>query len=51
MTIPKYNKGRPVPVCDRGGLIKGDHLDVFFPTHQKAQAWGRQRLAVTIAGD
>jgi 3D (Asp-Asp-Asp) domain-containing protein len=43
--IPGYGR---VPVLDRGGAIRGDKLDVFFPTHRQAKAWGVQRLIVTI---
>jgi len=35
-------------VIDRGGAIKGDKLDVFFPTHQEALKWGRQTVEVKI---
>ena len=46
LVIPGYNDGRPVEVLDRGGAIKGDHLDVFFPTHGQAKRWGARRLEV-----
>ena len=45
MNIPGYGK---VPVLDRGGVIKGDKLDVYFSTHQEALQWGRQHLQVKI---
>ena len=48
LTIPGYHNQRPVPVLDRGGAIKGDRLDVLFPTHEEAMQWGRQRLLVTV---
>jgi 3D (Asp-Asp-Asp) domain-containing protein len=48
LIIPGYNGGRPVEVQDRGGAIKGHKLDLFFPTHQEALQWGRQRLMVTV---
>jgi 3D (Asp-Asp-Asp) domain-containing protein len=47
-SIPGYHDGQSVEVIDRGSAIKGDHLDVFFPTHEQALQWGRQRLPVTI---
>jgi 3D (Asp-Asp-Asp) domain-containing protein len=25
-----------------GGDIKGDHIDLFFPSHNEAREWGRQ---------
>jgi 3D (Asp-Asp-Asp) domain-containing protein len=48
LSIPGYAGGEPVEVIDRGGAIKGYHIDVFFPSHEEAKAWGRQRLAVTV---
>lgn len=48
LSIPGYHNGRLVPVLDRGGAIKGDRLDVLFPTHEEALQWGRQRLLVTV---
>src|SRR5689334_19583680 len=33
LLVPGYNRGESVEVIDRGGAIKGNHLDVFFPTH------------------
>ncbi len=35
-------------VLDRGGAIKGNHIDVYFDTHQEALNWGVQFLDVTI---
>src|SRR4051812_15739266 len=40
LVVPGYNDGRPVEVLDRGGAIKGDHIDVFFPSHEQAKRWG-----------
>jgi 3D (Asp-Asp-Asp) domain-containing protein len=48
LRIPGYAGGRPVPVLDRGGDIHGDRLDVFFPTHRQALAWGRRVLDVEV---
>ena len=48
LKIPGYAKGQTVPVLDRGGAIKGNKLDVFFPSHSEAIQWGRQKLAVTV---
>lgn len=47
-SIPGYHDGAAVEVVDRGGAIKGNKLDVFFPSHETAVLWGRQRLAVTL---
>ena len=43
--IPGYGK---VPVMDRGGAIKGNRLDVYFPTHQEALNLGVQNLKVRV---
>jgi 3D (Asp-Asp-Asp) domain-containing protein len=45
LIIPGYGAAR---VADRGGAIKGNHIDVFFTTHAQARAWGVRKLAVTI---
>lgn len=48
VSIPGYNGGRPVPVLDRGGKIKGNRLDLLYPTHEIALKWGAQRLTVDV---
>jgi 3D (Asp-Asp-Asp) domain-containing protein len=48
LQIPGYAGGQPVEVIDRGGAIKGYHIDVFFPTHEEAKAWGKRWMAVTM---
>lgn len=48
VSIPGYNGGRPVPVLDRGGKIKGHRLDLLYPTHEIALQWGAQRLVVDV---
>jgi 3D (Asp-Asp-Asp) domain-containing protein len=48
LTIPGYGSDEPVPVLDRGGKIKGNRLDVLFPTHETAIQWGSQRLDVVV---
>jgi 3D (Asp-Asp-Asp) domain-containing protein len=45
MHVPGYGWGM---VHDTGSAIKGDHIDLFFPDHDDAMAWGRQYLDVTI---
>lgn len=48
VSIPGYNGGRPVPVEDRGGRIKGRRLDLFFFSHHQARQWGARRVEVTV---
>ena len=47
LIIPGY-ASNTVEVLDRGGAIRGNHIDVFFPTHQQALEWGRRFVDVTI---
>jgi len=48
LVIPGYANSQPVPVIDRGGAIKGNKLDVYFPTHQEARQWGRRKIDVLV---
>ncbi len=48
ISIPGYDRGQIVPVLDRGGAIKGNRLDVLFPTHEQARAWGVRRVKITV---
>ena len=48
MIVPGYNKSQPVKVLDRGGVIKGDKLDLLFDTHKEALIWGRKKVKVFI---
>lgn len=48
LRIPGYNGGAAVEVIDRGGAIRGNHIDVYFPTHQQALQWGKQTLQVAV---
>jgi 3D (Asp-Asp-Asp) domain-containing protein len=48
LVIPGYASERAVEVLDRGGAIKGNRLDVFFPTHAEALKWGRQKVEVVV---
>ncbi len=45
MHIPGYGYGR---VEDCGGAIKGNHIEVFFSSHQKALKWGRQTRTAKV---
>lgn len=46
--IPGYNNNEYVKVLDRGRVIVGDRLDVFFNTHDEALRWGVQYIDVKI---
>lgn len=48
MIIPGYNDDRPVKVLDRGGAIKDNRIDIFFPFHQQALNWGIKLIDVQI---
>jgi len=61
LAVGGYNGGRPVPVLDRGGAIKGNRLDVLFYeksqdpnltdlewSHQKAIEWGIRKCKVEV---
>lgn len=48
ISVPGYDEGQVVPVLDRGGAIKGQRLDLLYPTHEIARSWGVQRLKVTV---
>ncbi len=48
VSIPGYHGGVPVPVLDRGRLIKGNRLDVFFLSHETARKWGNRKIDVTV---
>jgi len=48
ITVPEYADGDIVPVLDCGAAIKGNRLDVLYPTHRRARQWGVQQVPVTI---
>jgi 3D (Asp-Asp-Asp) domain-containing protein len=48
LTVPGYDGEAVVPVLDTGGAIKGNRLDVLFPTHERARQWGVQELEVKV---
>jgi len=45
MYVPGYGYGR---VEDRGGGIKGEHIDLFFKSHRDALEWGRPLKRVLV---
>lgn len=45
MYVPGYGYG---VVEDRGGAIKGRHIDLYFTHHDTAMEWGRQWKEVKV---
>ncbi|MDA0321131.1 MAG: 3D domain-containing protein [Verrucomicrobia bacterium] len=43
--VPGYGYGK---VEDRGGDIKGKHIDLYFRSHGQAQEWGRRVKDIKI---
>jgi 3D (Asp-Asp-Asp) domain-containing protein len=50
VTVPGYAQDAIVPVLDCGGKIKGNRLDVLYPTHEDARRWGSKWQTVTVWG-
>lgn len=48
LSIEGYSDGEIVPVLDRGGAIKGYHIDLLMPTHRTALRWGNRRMPVVV---
>lgn len=48
LSVEGYADGQIVPVLDRGGAIKGYHIDLLMPTHRQAMHWGNQRMPVIV---
>ena len=46
MAVPGYGVGT---VRDIGGAIKGAHIDIWFPSHNAAIAWGTRKIKVKVA--
>ena len=40
MYVEGYGYGR---VEDTGGMVKGEHIDIFFNDHSKARKWGSKK--------
>ena len=48
VSVPGYHGQQLVPVLDRGGKIKGNRLDLLYPTAQQARNWGVKNVQVTV---
>lgn len=48
VSVPGYHNQQLVPVLDRGGKIKGNRLDLLYPTAKQARHWGVQKIKVTV---
>lgn len=48
ISIPGYASNDIVPVLDCGGAIKGNRIDLLYPTHKLARQWGVRSLPVTV---
>ncbi len=48
IVVPQYNNDKSIKVLDRGGAIKNNRLDVFFPSHTQALNWGIKYLDVKV---
>lgn len=47
MYVPGYG---PAVAADVGTAIKGNIIDLWFPTYEQAAAWGRKTVTITIYG-
>ncbi len=45
LNVPGYGDG---VVEDTGARVKGYHIDVWFPTHAEAKAWGTREMFVAL---
>ena len=45
LNVPGYGDG---VVEDTGARVKGYHIDVWFPSHAKAKAWGTREMYVEL---
>lgn len=45
LTIPGYGEG---VAADTGGNVRGNTIDLWFPTARQAGAWGRRTVTVTL---
>jgi 3D (Asp-Asp-Asp) domain-containing protein len=48
VSVPGYHGAQLVPVLDRGGKIKGNRLDLLYPTADMARHWGVKKVRITV---
>jgi 3D (Asp-Asp-Asp) domain-containing protein len=48
VSVPGYHGSQLVPVLDRGGKIKGNRLDLLYPTAEQARTWGVKKIRITV---
>jgi 3D (Asp-Asp-Asp) domain-containing protein len=48
LIVPGYAGETAVEVLDTGSAIKGNRLDVYYPSHQTALEWGKQWVDVVV---
>src|SRR5205085_10530722 len=45
LTIPGYGEG---VAADTGGAVRGNDIDLWFPTLAQARGWGRRTVSITL---
>ncbi|HZS24023.1 MAG TPA: 3D domain-containing protein [Gaiellaceae bacterium] len=45
LAVPGYGEG---VAADTGGAVRGDTIDLWFPTLAQARAWGRRTVTITL---
>lgn len=40
--------GHEYTVQDRGGMVKGNHVDIYFDSHEAAKEWGTQCMEIFV---
>lgn len=40
--------GHEYTVQDRGGMVKGNHVDIYFDSHEAAKEWGTQYMEIFV---
>lgn len=48
VSVPGYHGAQLVPVLDRGGKIKGNRLDLLYPTADMARHWGVKKVRISV---